>query len=110
MLALVKEREGLENLVLKECPVPDYAENEVLIRVTFGGICGTDLHIYHDQYPYYPPVSLGHEFSGEIVAVGDKVNQFVIGDKVVGEPHNKACGKCHPYRHTGASKKRPVKR
>ena len=99
MLALVKEREGMENLVLKDCPVPDYAENEVLIRVAFGGICGTDLHIYHDQYPYYPPVILGHEFSGEIVAVGDKVNQFVIGDKVVGEPHNKACGKCYQCRN-----------
>lgn len=99
MLALVKEREGKENLLLKECAIPAYGEDEVLIQVAYSGICGTDLHIYHDQYPYYPPVILGHEFSGEIVEVGGKVTAFVPGDRVVGEPHNKACGKCYQCRN-----------
>lgn len=99
MLALVKEKEGKENLLLKDCPLPTYGEDEVLIRVAYSGICGTDLHIYHDQYPYYPPVILGHEFSGEIVEVGEKVTLFAPGDRVVGEPHNKACGKCYQCRN-----------
>lgn len=72
MLALVKEKKGKENLLLKECPIPVYGDDEVLIKVAYSGICGTDLHIYHDQYPYYPPVILGHEFSGEIVEAGKK--------------------------------------
>ena len=99
MLALVKEKEGKENLLLKDCPIPSYQENEVLIRVAYSGICGTDLHIYHDQYPYYPPVILGHEFSGEIAEVGSKVTMFKAGDRVVGEPHNKACGNCYQCRN-----------
>lgn len=99
MIALVKETKGQEGLGLKECPVPAYGENEVLIKVAYSGICGTDLHIYHDQYPYYPPVILGHEFSGEIVEVGKKVTLFAPGDRVVGEPHNKACGKCYQCRN-----------
>lgn len=99
MLALVKERKGKEGLFLKDCPVPKCGEDEVLIRVAYCGICGTDLHIYHDQYPYYPPVILGHEFSGEIVEIGEKVTLFSVGDRVVGEPHNKACGKCYQCRN-----------
>lgn len=99
MLALVKEKAGIEHLGLKDCPIPTYSDNEVLIRVSYGGICGTDLHIYHDQYPYYPPVILGHEFSGEVVEVGSKVKTFVAGDRVVGEPHNKACGTCDQCRN-----------
>ena len=99
MLALVKEKKEIENLFLKECSIPTYGYDEVLIKVAYSGICGTDLHIYHDQYPYYPPVILGHEFSGEIVKVGSKVTEFVPGDRVVGEPHNKACGKCYQCRN-----------
>lgn len=99
MLALVKEKKGMENLILKETPIPIYEDDEVLIKVAYSGICGTDLHIYHDQYPYYPPVILGHEFSGEIVEVGKKVRLFAPGDRVVGEPHNKACGKCYQCRN-----------
>ena len=42
----------------------------MLIEVKACGICGTDIHVWHDQFPYWPPVILGHEFSGEIVAAG----------------------------------------
>ncbi len=94
MLALVKEGKGEGLMSLTERPVPSYGEDEVLIRVAYSGICGTDIHILHDQFAYYPPVILGHEFSGEIAAIGARVTGFAVGDRVVGEPHNRACGKC----------------
>ena len=86
-------------MALEERPLPTPKEDEVLIRVAYGGICGTDIHIMHDQFAYYPPVILGHEFSGEIVSVGSRVTGFAEGDLVVGEPHNLACGKCYLCRN-----------
>ena len=99
MLALVKQKKGEGYVTIEERPIPEYLEDEVLIRVEYSGICGTDIHILHDQFAYYPPVILGHEFSGEIVALGSKVTGFKVGDLVVGEPHNKACGKCYLCRN-----------
>lgn len=99
MLALVKEEKGEGRLFLRERPIPEYGEDEVLIRVAYSGICGTDIHILHDQFAYYPPVILGHEFSGEIAAIGVRVTGFAVGDRVVGEPHNRACGKCYLCRN-----------
>lgn len=99
MLALIKREKGEGGMALEQRPIPAYADDEVLIRVAYSGICGTDIHILHDQFPYYPPVIIGHEFSGEIVEVGAKVTGFQKGDLVVGEPHNKACGKCYLCRN-----------
>ena len=99
MLALVKTAKGEGNMSLCDRPVPAYGDDEVLIKVAYGGVCGTDIHIIHDQFAYYPPVILGHEFSGEVVSVGSKVTGFNAGDRVVGEPHNKACGKCYLCRN-----------
>jgi len=84
---------------LLDRPIPSYGEDEVLIKVAYSGICGTDIHIVHDQFAYYPPVIIGHEFSGEIVELGSKVTSFKKGDLVVGEPHNKHCGKCYLCRN-----------
>ena len=67
MIALVKHAKGEGHLSLSDRPIPAFGENEVLIKVAYGGICGTDIHILHDQFAYYPPAILGHEFSGEVV-------------------------------------------
>lgn len=99
MLALVKTQKGEGFFSLEERPIPKYEEDEVLVRVAFGGICGTDIHILHDQFTYYPPVIVGHEFSGIVEEVGNKVTLYKKGDAVVGEPHNKACGKCYLCRN-----------
>ena len=99
MLALVKQKKGAGFVQLEERPMPVYGEDEVLIRVAYSGICGTDIHILHDQFAYYPPVIMGHEFSGEVMEVGAKVTAFQRGDYVVGEPHNRACGKCYLCRN-----------
>jgi len=95
MKALVKTRKGEGFIEIQEVPMPDYSANEVLIEVKAAGICGTDIHIYHDEYPYWPPVTMGHEFSGKVIEVGKNVKQWKKGDRVVGEPHTKACGICY---------------
>lgn len=95
MQALVKTAKGPGNLELREVPVPSAGPGEVLIEIKAAGVCGTDIHVKHDTFPYWPPVILGHEFSGQVCAVGAGVDDFKPGDRVVGEPHNKACGRCY---------------
>ncbi len=95
MKALYKTKKGVGNLELREVPIPEIGDNEVLIKVKAAGICGTDLHIYNDEFPYWPPVILGHEFSGTIEAVGKTITDWKVGDHIVGEPHTLACGKCY---------------
>ena len=94
MVGLFKTAKGPGNMALQEAPVPKPRENEVLIEVKAAGICGTDIHIKHDEYPYWPPVIMGHEFSGVIVEVGPGVTGYQVGDRVVAEPHTLACGRC----------------
>ncbi len=94
MKALVKTGKGKGLIEVREVPIPEIGDNDVLIEIKAAGICGTDLHIYHDEFPYWPPVILGHEFSGIIVDKGKNVKDWNIGDRVVGEPHTLYCGKC----------------
>jgi len=95
MLALVKTQKGEGFLELQDVPEPTINDDEVLIEIKAAGICGTDVHVKHDTFPYWPPVILGHEFSGEIVQVGANVSGWSEGDRVVGEPHTLACGECY---------------
>lgn len=96
MKALVK-RHSEPGLWLEDVPVPEYGINDVLIRVDRTGICGTDLHIYKwdawAQKTIPVPMVVGHEFVGEIVAVGDNVHDFFPGEVVSGEGHV-VCGRC----------------
>src|SRR5512147_2855116 len=70
MKALVKTRKGPGFVELREVPKPVIGAGEVLIEIKACGICGTDVHVLRDEFPYWPPVILGHEFSGQIVEVG----------------------------------------
>jgi threonine 3-dehydrogenase len=96
MQALVKRRRE-RGLWMEEVPVPEIGINDVLIRVLRTGICGTDIHIYQwDEWAQATipvPMVVGHEFVGEIVAVGSNVMDFFPGDKVSGEGHV-VCGLC----------------
>jgi L-iditol 2-dehydrogenase len=56
-------------------------DDEVLIEVKAVSVCGSDLHIYHDNHPYWPPVILGHEFSGVIADLGKEVKGWKVGDQ-----------------------------
>jgi threonine 3-dehydrogenase len=80
-----------------DVPVPTVGINDVLIRVRKTGICGTDLHIADwDAWAartIKPPLTVGHEFVGEIVEVGSNVADFAEGDLVSGEGHV-VCGRC----------------
>jgi threonine 3-dehydrogenase len=96
MKALVKSK-AERGLWLEEIPEPPTGINDVLIRVRYTGICGTDVHIYDwddwAQMTIRVPMTIGHEFVGQIVAVGSNVNDFFPGDIVSGEGHV-VCGRC----------------
>jgi L-iditol 2-dehydrogenase len=94
MRALVKTQKGTGYLELRDVPRPAAGSGEVLIKVHAAGICGTDLHIMKDEFPYIPPVVLGHEFAGEVIEVGPNVNNYRPGDRIVAEPHRGGCGEC----------------
>ena len=96
MKALVKSREE-RGLWLEDVPEPEMGINDVKIRVLKTGICGTDLHIYDwdawAQSTIRKGLTIGHEFVGEVVAVGSNVNDIPIGQLVSGEGHV-VCGRC----------------
>jgi threonine 3-dehydrogenase len=96
MKALVKSR-AEKGLWLEDIPEPELGINDVLVRVHYAGICGTDLHIYEwddwAQKTIHVPMAIGHEFVGEVVTVGSNVNDFYAGDIVSGEGHV-VCGRC----------------
>lgn len=80
----------------RDVPVPEPQSTEVLIRIKRIGICGSDIHVYHGKHPYTSyPVVQGHEFSGEVAAVGSKVRGVEPGQKVTATPQV-VCGQCRP--------------
>ena len=96
MKALVKSQ-AAKGLWLEDIPEPAIGINDVLIRVRYAGICGTDVHIFQwddwAQKTIRVPMAIGHEFVGEVVKVGSNVNDFFPGDIVSGEGHV-VCGRC----------------
>ncbi|MDO4284493.1 MAG: NAD(P)-dependent alcohol dehydrogenase [Eubacteriales bacterium] len=88
---------SLGKIEMQERPIPEPKENEALVKLEYVGICGSDLHYYETgaigefvvQYPFV----LGHEPGGTVVAVGGKVTNVKVGDRVALEP-GKTCGHC----------------
>jgi 2-desacetyl-2-hydroxyethyl bacteriochlorophyllide A dehydrogenase len=77
-----------------EKPDPEIgAADEALVRVEASGICGSDLHIFHGRVPVEPGFTIGHEFVGTVLAVGDDVERVAVGDRVLGCFHT-ACATC----------------
>jgi L-iditol 2-dehydrogenase len=95
MRAVVKYGKGKGMVEVRDVPEPLPGRDEVLIEVKAVSICGSDLHIYHDSHPYWPPVTLGHEFSGVIAGIGDDVKGWQVGDRVVSETRTGSCGVCY---------------
>lgn len=94
MKALVKTVKKEGNVELKDVEYPKINSDELLVEVKAAGICGTDLHIFHNKSHYVPPVTLGHEYSGIVIEIGDAVRDFEIGD-IVTSPATINCGICH---------------
>lgn len=81
---------------------PGYEADEVIVRVSQVGICGTDLHIYRGEYHSDFPLIAGHEFVGEIVEVGKDVGRLQPGERVAVDP-NLNCGECYFCRQEQAN-------
>lgn len=100
MKSLVKAKPEV-GIWMQEVEQPDFGANDVLIKVKKTAICGTDIHIYNwDEWAQKTipvPMSIGHEFSGVVVAVGQEVRGFEVGDRVSGEGHI-TCGICRNCR------------
>ncbi|WP_410014707.1 Zn-dependent oxidoreductase [Sodalis sp. C49] len=94
MNSVVIEQPG--KLAIQQRAIPQPAAGEVRVRVKYAGICGSDVHIYHGHNPFakYPRV-IGHEFFGEIDAVGAGVDAGRIGERVAVDPVV-SCGHCYP--------------
>ena len=92
-----------DKLELATLPVPTPGPGEVLCRIKAVSICGSDPKMIHGGYqfanwpPYYPFI-MGHEWAGQIVATGEGVTGFAVGDRVAGEAHV-GCGKCDNCKH-----------
>lgn len=96
MKALVKFAAGPGNAALRDVPEPIPGPGQVKVEVQAAGVCGSDLHIYHDdiQIPVEPPVIMGHEFSGNVVERGEEVERVQVGDRVTCETSATFCGRC----------------
>jgi L-iditol 2-dehydrogenase len=87
---------GPQDMRLLERPVPQPGAGEVLVRVAMCGTCGTDLKIYDGHFPLtlpYGAFTPGHEWTGTVVALGDAVDEFAVGNRVCIEAHH-GCGRC----------------
>ncbi len=93
-IALGKLAAGPGNLGLRHQEVRSPDEGEALVEVIATGICGTDLHIEDDEFPSNPPVTMGHEVTGEVVAVGSPGDDGLVGRRVASETYFHTCGVC----------------
>jgi len=80
MRALVKYAHGPGNLELQDIPIPEIGDDDILVKISYGGICGSDLHIETGIHPCEPPVVICHEFSGVVAKAGRNVTKFREGD------------------------------
>lgn len=95
MKALRKLAGGEGHVELVEIPTPRPGPGQVLLKVKAVGICGTDLHIWEGRFDKVrPPVTLGHEFAGEVAGLGPGVEGWQKGQRVVSESQASSCGTC----------------
>ena len=91
--------QGTDKMILKEIPVPETKEKEVLVQIEYVGICGSDVHYFHTgccgsyKVDLSQDFMLGHECAGTVVKVGEGVKDLKVGDRVALEP-GITCGKC----------------
>lgn len=94
MKAVMKVELGVGNVELRDIPEPHAGPGQVRIKVAAAGICGTDLHIYKDEFKSWPPVVLGHEVAGVVDETGPGVESILLGQRVTTETYFSTCGEC----------------
>src|SRR5215472_225211 len=87
MIGLVNYAKAPRSVEVREIPVPEIGEEDVLLRVQAVGVCGSDVHQYHGTHSWGVnyPVVLGHEFTGVVASAGRRVEGFKEGDRAVSE-------------------------
>ena len=102
MKGLVKYARGKGKMEIRDLPEPYPKEGQVKIEVKAAGICGSDIHVYHDEIdlPIRTPVVMGHEYCGVIVEVGRGVTNWLVGTRVTSETAFSVCERC-VYCRTG---------
>jgi len=100
MQGVTKRSEEYGDVELAERPEPRARPGTVVLRTAAAGICGTDLHIYRNEYAVTPPVVMGHEVCGHVEEVGEGVDQGLLGRRVVAETFFSTCGAC-PFCRNG---------
>ncbi len=108
MQAVVKVAAGSGHVEFIDMPEPDLVPGHALVEVSVAGVCGTDLHIWRGEYPSVPPVILGHEMAGVVVATrpardstphdATPASEARIGDRVTAIPYSSYCGVCRNCR------------
>ena len=94
MKALVKHSLTPAGVSLMEIDKPIPKCDELLVKIQATGICGTDIHIMDDEFACNMPVVLGHEFTGIVEEIGNKVSNFKIGDQVIAVTATRTCESC----------------
>lgn len=96
MKAVVKYDNVAGATEVREVTAPEIGPDDVLVKVAYIGICGSDPHMHHNKVSYKVnvPLILGHEFSGTIDKIGANVKGWAVGDRVTSETHADYCGKC----------------
>ena len=112
MKALMKLAPGPGHMELRDVPVPEIGEDDLLIEVKAVGICGSDIRMRNlgNSENLRAPVVLGHEFAGVIVKTGKNVKDFQVGERVVSDNTGDLCGLCDPvsYTHLDVYKRQPM--
>ncbi len=96
MKAVVKYENKPNATELREVPIPEIGDSDVLVEVAYVGVCGTDPHMHTGAvvFNFNCPFILGHEFAGKIVKAGKQISKFKVGDRVTAETHADYCGQC----------------
>ena len=94
MKGVVKFKDGKDGWEIRDIERRDPGPGDIEIKVMNAGICGSELHLFHDNHYYTPGTVIGHEYSGCISRVGEGVTGWKVGDRVITENHFFACGSC----------------
>ena len=92
---------GEYDFSLDEIPDPIPKKDEVIVKIDTAGICGSEIHLIQGLFPGSPPKILGHEFSGQVIQVGDPSLDYLLGQSVACQ-HFLKCGKCRACKNLGS--------